>query len=713
MKARAKYPLLALSTPFLLCVFGDRATAQIPPNDECTGATVITELPFAVSQDTRLATPNPADPYLPCANGGGGKTVWFSYTPPKDEFVRLTTAGSTPVSYDIAMGLFAGTCDSLHLIECNDDVKYGEIRHAEIGPLRVREGKTYYIHIAEWNGGGQNGGVPTGGDLVFSALPVAGPQIAKGPKMGTISGGVSLSTDPYSPVSETPSTGITIPWSRWNRPADPRKPAPENLPAPAAPEGSNYIDERFIRKPGSLQTLPVILEEFQGIPDQGIFSPPDPDIAAGPDHLVAVVNKRFLVFDKEGVVLKSINAWDWFNGMVGDLYPNSLITDPQILFDHFENRWAMTWLYLRTSDAYIFLAVSDDENPLGNWYAWALPSHQMGDSLVGCFDDYPQLGMDRNAFYVTGRVFTLPSPSRLYSRVRIVPKEQLYANTAGQASWYDIWDFRDPIDTTDRPDIIQPAVVFGDPGEQFLLTDAPSLGGTYVVLYRIGGPAASPTMSAVPLPVTEYSSPRDAQQKGGGSSIDTDGRRFHAQAVYRDGSLWAVHSIASGPNNEYSAVRYLRIDVRTETVMEDVALGSEGFYYSWPGIMVDQNNNVVITYTRSGQTEYAGAYVAGRKQDDPPGLSQSVALKLGESNYVRPGEARNRWGDYMGLALDPSDPNAIWVHTEYAASPTNTWGNWIGLIKMDPLATSVVEEGSLKVPEQFALQQNYPNPFNP
>ncbi|MGB6120947.1 MAG: hypothetical protein WBG80_03480, partial [Bacteroidota bacterium] len=105
--------------------------------------------------------------------------------------------------------------------------------------------------------------------------------------------------------------------------------------------------------------------------------------------------------------------------------------------------------------------------------------------------------------------------------------------------------------------------------------------------------------------------------------------------------------------------------------------------------------------------------VAGRKQDDPPGLSQSVALKLGESNYVRPGEARNRWGDYMGLALDPSDPNAIWVHTEYAASPTNTWGNWIGLIKMDPLATSVVEEGSLKVPEQFALQQNYPNPFNP
>jgi len=144
MISRAKDLLLTLSIPFLFSLSGSHTAAQVPPNDECAGATLITQLPFSLSQDTRLATANPGGPYLPCADGGGGKTVWFTYTPPKEEFIRFTTAGSTPASYDIAMGLFAGTCDSLQLIDCNDDLKYGEIRYSEIGPVRIRGGVIYY-----------------------------------------------------------------------------------------------------------------------------------------------------------------------------------------------------------------------------------------------------------------------------------------------------------------------------------------------------------------------------------------------------------------------------------------------------------------------------------------------------------------------------------------------------------------------------------------
>ena len=41
------------------------------PNDECATATVVGSLPFNVSQDTRLATPNASDPKFTCNDTAG------------------------------------------------------------------------------------------------------------------------------------------------------------------------------------------------------------------------------------------------------------------------------------------------------------------------------------------------------------------------------------------------------------------------------------------------------------------------------------------------------------------------------------------------------------------------------------------------------------------------------------------------------------------
>lgn len=38
----------------------------------------------------------------------------------------------------------------------------------------------------------------------------------------------------------------------------------------------------------------------------------------------------------------------------------------------------------------------------------------------------------------------------------------------------------------------------------------------------------------------------------------------------------------------------------------------------------------------------------------------------------------------MGIALDPSDGNAVWAFTQYAA-PGNSWGTWVGKVKVGPL----------------------------
>ena len=69
----------------------------------------------------------------------------------------------------------------------------------------------------------------------------------------------------------------------------------------------------------------------------------------------------------------------------------------------------------------------------------------------------------------------------------------------------------------------------------------------------------------------------------------------------------------------------------------------------------------------------------GRRATDPPGLAPSVIFKAGESNYIKTfSGTRNRWGDYLGIALDPLYTNSIWGFVEYAASPENIFGVWTG-----------------------------------
>jgi hypothetical protein len=685
------------------------AAAQAPPNDECAGATVIGSLPFNASQNTRLATPNAGDPDLPCADGGKGKTVWFAYTAATTQPVTFSTVGSTPADYDIALGILTGACGALTLVACNDDA--GGVRQSEI-TITTLAGTTYYIHVAEWNNGGPSGGTPTGGDLVFTASVATGlPPLAKGPRTGTLSSGVTTSTDPYGP--ESPFFKNTNIPPRVNRPWK-YLPDPANLVPPTAPAGSNYIEDR-VEKPSLADTRPVVLTDFGGIPDQSVRIPPDPELAVGPNHVVAVVNSRFRIYDKLGTVLKTIEADQWY----GPIAPGNWNPfDPQVVYDHFADRWVMTWAHVEdTTSATIFISVSDDSDPLGTWYSWATPSNALGDSAITFWDDYPQLGFDADAVYFTGRMFPLTTGGRVYSRLRIFPKTSIYASSGGGLTWFDLWDFRDPFDRQVAPDGLQPSIMFGAPGVHFLMTDSPFSTGTYFSIWTISNPATAPSVTATFVPVTAFTTAPNAGQLGGGAlAVEAGGRRIRSNPVYRDSSLWAVHSIASGTSEQYSAVRYVRINPFSGALLEDVAQGSEGFWHYYTALMADQNKNLLITFSRSGESEYIGAYVSGRSENDPPGLSPSASVKSGEGNYVKDfGSGRNRWGDYNGIALDPVDNDAIWVHTEYAAA-NNRWGNWIAKVKIGPLPGAYInaepsllpfpniETGAVSAPDTIVIR---------
>lgn len=501
--------------------------------------------------------------------------------------------------------------------------------------------------------------------LVASAFA----QVAQGPATGSVPSGVVVNTNNFE-ASDAPDPVGPIMRIAPNKVPVPPLPMPPNMPPPTAPEGSNYFEDPSVA--GLLDSPPPItLSSFQGIPQTNSI-PPDPHVAAGPNHIIQVVNTSFRISDKNGTTLKTITANAWFNSAFGG---NSGAFDPKVLYDHFAGRWIMVWL--QQSDANqtgtFLLSVSDDNDPIGTWYNWALPNHFHGTTFNGGWTDYQGVGFDQQAIYITGNHFGFNNTGYQGVKIRIIGKAQLYNNTAGPVTYTDFWNLRD----LSGNDVFgtRPTIVYSNPNEYYLVGKPNFNGGTYFALYRITNPLTTPSISCVHVAATAWSNAPNANQLGNGTPLIEGGSsHIRNEPTYRDSSIWLVHSTG---NAGYSAVRYLRINTVTNTAVEDVMFGAIGFWHFYPALVVDKDKNIGITFSRSGDTQYAGAYFTWRLSTDPPGLRPTETIRPGAGNYVVTfGGTRNRWGDYNGAALDPADQNNVWFFTEYAAA-TNTWGTWV------------------------------------
>jgi len=512
--------------------------------------------------------------------------------------------------------------------------------------------------------------------FIFAAALVFG-QSYQGPATGNVTSGDTVSTDNFlrvAPVGEPQVKGthnvITPPFKyeyfEFNKPSPPE----------------NYFEDPSIRE--ITDSLTILLKDFSGISVSNKI-PPDPHIAVGPTHIIATINSQFGIWDKEGNLIKVIEADNWYDGIMPN--PGSPgIFDPQIIYDHFDKRWFMVWDHVNDANqtANFLISVSDDSIPLGNWYIWAIPSNTNGNTVVNNWADYPGVGYDRDAFYINGRQFTFDNPALLvYNKIRIIPKEEIYSSKGGSLSWKDIWDISYPHNAL-KPDVIRPAIVYGSPSEYYLL-HANRGGANFISLYRITNPLTTPVLSGINISVPNYFGAPDANQLGGGTPlIDIRGSNFKTAPVYRDGFLWTVHNVQNPSFPQNTSIIYYKINVSNNSMVETATMGAQGFWYFYPHLMIDKDQNIAINYSRSGENEYIGAYYTTRLANDPPGLSGSHILQTGKGNYVVTFSGdRNRWGDYMGISLDPSDENNIWMFTEYA-STGNRYGTWIGKIRMVP-----------------------------
>lgn len=513
--------------------------------------------------------------------------------------------------------------------------------------------------------------------LLLSSASLFG-QAYSGPADGNIPGGVTVSTNSFNqmqPLKEPREDLI-------HKNKSPLKPEPFFVDGLPVIDGRDVHVEYEPQASHSTESV-VLLKDFLGLTQTNSI-PPDPYIAAGPNHLVATVNTDFGIYDKNGNLLKRISADSWYNSVL----PGASPFDPKVLYDHYANRWIMVWLHQSDNPmkSYFLISVSDDDNPLGTWFNWAMPGDLNGTTQVSNWSDYQGVGYDDKALYITANQFGYNNTGYNYVKIRIIPKSGIYGTTPGRVDWKDLWDIRYP-SNANRVFNIRPSLTWTSSGNKYHLVHVPNGGGNIFVLYTINDPIGTPTLTGTNVPVATFQAAPNANQLGGGTPLlEGGGSNLRHEPSYYDGYLHTSISIRNPLGAAYSALKYVKIDANTSTAAQDFSYGAVGYWHIYSICGVDKNGNVAVTYSRSGDNEYAGAYYSARLGTDPNGFRGTWELQSGKANYIKTfGGDRNRWGDYNGLWLDPVTKETFWMLTEYAAA-VNTWGNWIGHVRVSPFA---------------------------
>lgn len=252
--------------------------------------------------------------------------------------------------------------------------------------------------------------------LILIAPPNLFPQLDsvyyQGPSQGSVSSGAIQSTDNFTNSFSSVEGEQQL--SPLNRSGDLQKKYIFGWDASQLPE-YRYIEDSPVLKDNSGnggQT--VLLNSFPGI-SMTNFIPPDPTIAAGPEHIIICANSTFKILDKSGNVLKSIAASVWW----APAWPDEN-GDPQVIYDHYAQRWVLVWMQVNSTaqTAGNLIAYSDDSNPLGTWYMYRLDTKMHGSVPSNTWGDYPKIGYDEDALYIMTRCIPF-SGGNMYNKIRI------------------------------------------------------------------------------------------------------------------------------------------------------------------------------------------------------------------------------------------------------------------------------------------------------
>src|SRR3989441_4369392 len=410
----------------------------------------------------------------------------------------------------------------------------------------------------------------------------------------------------------------------------------------------------------------VPLESFEGLhfgtngPYTNRLTPPDVQVAVGPNHVVEMVNVLGRISTKQGVAVQTFTLGTFFGVPSTDF-----ISDPQVHFDAASGRWFASIADVTLGSVLLEVSASDD--PTGSWSAYRV------STVTGCADQ-PLLGFNDLVVIVSANDFsscTSGNPSYLGVQYWVLNKTDLLSGAAART------------------------MSFGPNPTLFSVHPVQSLRSTdteFMVSYGSGPTSSMPfyCLPGVPrrlvlvapqnLGSRSTTVPPSAPKLGSRSTLDTADNRAQ-DAMWADERLWlslADGCIPVGDNRVRSCVRLIEVDTANGTIVQDFDVGISGKYLFYPALRTDAAGNLVVVFGYSSATEYPETRVATRSVHDPPntiGAAQVIRAGEGPEASGCPNNSVCRYGDYFGASQDPSDPGVVWVAGEYGTA--NGWSTFI------------------------------------
>jgi len=418
-------------------------------------------------------------------------------------------------------------------------------------------------------------------------------------------------------------------------------------------------------------------------------NPSDNSLAAGPDHLVEIVNSRMAIFSKKGDVLYgAVPTNTIFKGFGGPCEERNN-GDAVVRYDQLADRWLFVMPIFnriagRPDEPYsMCYALSEGPDPMGSYYRYEFRRK--------LFPDYPRPAIWTDGYYV---------PSSTGDNV--IQKHACVADRATMLKGRDATEQcivvegvnflnNADLDGQNLPPTGAPNILMAAGGSQLrqILEDDAIYAWQFHVSWS--DPSKTGLTGPVKIPVAPYHYLCDGQltqcvpQPGTAVRLDAQGDKIMQRLVYRNfgdrESIVAVHSVNTAGGG--GGVRWYEFRLNAQ---RDPALYQQGTYapdefYRWMGSpAMDRAGNLAIGYSFGGAPNFAGQRFAARLAGDPLGQ-----LTLHESTLAEGAAAQtygNRWEDYATTAMDPSDDCTFWYVGDYYKAGAATYSTRIGAFRL-------------------------------
>ena len=465
--------------------------------------------------------------------------------------------------------------------------------------------------------------------------------------------------------------------------------------------------------------------------NQFSVEPPNPSIAVANGYVLEGVNNAVQVYSTNGTpLLPSVLSSNQVFGLAPALNRSTgangvFPTDMHVFYDHSINRW---FIVQRAQDndvfgdplpsSHLYMAVSQTGDPTQSYNVYTMDSTNALNFDCPCIFDYPQLGADQNAFYISGDEFT-PFLTFVDAAILVISKASLAAGVQSPPAARFLIPLSSGFEFAIQPAVTPPGGSYfvantsqGGAGLEYFVSSQGQFGSdSNLAVWAMTNTSFIDNPSMINkialteslFPTLSYTPPGAATQKAGppgsrplgegmtppGPLELIDGGDARVQSTtYVAGRLWVTLAteLFDGTGNSVVGVAYFilsptyRAGVLNSNVLREGYLLVPGNHLLRPAWAVNAQASGALVCTLVGPSYFPSSALV------PMGLtSTSSVLQVsgigtlpedGFTGYTGNGSAGvARWGDTSSAAVDSS--GAIWLGAEYISSaPRTSAANW-------------------------------------